>query len=230
MSKQEKMTPTNLTAPNGDGAPANGAPANGAASLAIVEERFLRLAESLDAHVFILELDSMKPIFFNRDEFLGYSREELLASAAIFRAVHPDDAAAVREFSRRPASLPPGETAALEYQLKNKAGEWEWVRHRASGLSYNEDGRPTQLLVLLNVLTAQRKKEDALRQAQEHFQILTDNLPGVAYLCNNDELYSMLFISENVAELTGYPHKLFQTNELSFTHLYHPDDVPALEA
>ncbi|MEA2029051.1 MAG: PAS domain-containing protein, partial [Campylobacterota bacterium] len=43
-----------------------------------------------------------------------------------------------------------------------------------------------------------------LNESQQHLQSLISNLPGVAYRCNNDEDWSMLFLSNKCKELTGY--------------------------
>ncbi len=55
---------------------------------------------------------------------------------------------------------------------------------------------------------------------------LNRHLPGVLYRCNNDTDRSMLYISDSVAHLTGYPATAFYQSgkNLSFQRLIHPDD------
>lgn len=198
---------------------------NGLSHLSAAEERFLRLAESLAAYVFILDLGQFKSVFFNQEQFLGYSREEMLSSSAAFRTVHPDDAADVRAFSQRLSQLAAGEQVALEYRLQNKAGQWEWVSHRATGLAYDKNGRPTQLLILLDVLTEKRRTEEALRQTKKQFGTMADNLPGMVYHCQNDENWTMTFISRGAQSLTGYqPDDLIRNQRIAYADLIHPDD------
>lgn len=54
---------------------------------------------------------------------------------------------------------------------------------------------------------------------------LMHNLPGIAYRCYNDEQWTMIYISEGCASVTGYPSAaLLNNNLLSFDDLIHEDD------
>ena len=70
--------------------------------------------------------------------------------------------------------------------------------------------------------------EAALRESEERFRTLADNIPGVIYLCRNDERYTMLYLNEAVEQLTGYPREDFIEGRVSFVELYHPDDAPGI--
>lgn len=70
----------------------------------------------------------------------------------------------------------------------------------------------------------------ALSASEERFRVLVENIPGVVYLCLNDERYSMLYLSAEVESLTGHPASVFLAGELSFVDLYHPDDAPGIVA
>jgi len=54
---------------------------------------------------------------------------------------------------------------------------------------------------------------------------LMHNLPGMAYRCNNDADWTMLFVSEGCLGLTGYhPLELLYNGNKSYEELIHPDD------
>ena len=54
---------------------------------------------------------------------------------------------------------------------------------------------------------------------------LLSDLPGVVYRCRNDRSWTMLGLSENVEDLTGYaPSDLVGNATLPFAELIHPDD------
>ncbi|MCO5353881.1 MAG: PAS domain S-box protein [Bryobacteraceae bacterium] len=87
--------------------------------------------------------------------------------------------------------------------------------------------RERALLRFEDVLEARTR---ALRESEKRFRTLVENSPGVTYLCLNDQRYSMLFISEQIRQLTGYDRSAFLAGEVSLTDLYHPDDLPGIRA
>lgn len=70
------------------------------------------------------------------------------------------------------------------------------------------------------------KMEQALRENEEQFRSLITNIPGIAFRCMDDKDWSMIFISDAVEAITGYPAQDFilPNPKRSFTELYHPDD------
>ena len=79
-------------------------------------------------------------------------------------------------------------------------------------------------LVSLRALGEASPTARALRGSDRNFQALVEAMPGVVYLCRNDERYSMLWLSPAVEELTGHAAEDFLSERVSFTELYHPED------
>ena len=73
-----------------------------------------------------------------------------------------------------------------------------------------------------------KEREKALQDSEEKFRLLAENVPGVIYLCNNDEKWTMLYLNEAVEEITGYHRDEFLQDRISFVDLYHPDDSAAI--
>ncbi|MBK1695219.1 hypothetical protein CKO09_10805 [Chromatium weissei] len=76
------------------------------------------------------------------------------------------------------------------------------------------------------------RKETALALAarEQHFRNLVDTIPGTVYRCLLDEFWTMLFISDEVERLTGYPATDFINNAVrTFASLIHPDDTQLVE-
>lgn len=77
---------------------------------------------------------------------------------------------------------------------------------------------------LLGAALFRERAQRALSDSEERFRVLVENVPGVVYLCRNDARFSMIYLSDEVVELTGEPAPRFLSDELSFVELYHPDD------
>ncbi|KAF0864724.1 PAS domain S-box protein [Pseudomonas sp. LD120] len=66
----------------------------------------------------------------------------------------------------------------------------------------------------------------ALQESENRFRGLVANLPGVVYRCENDANWTMRYMSDEVACLTGYPASDFIDNRVrSFSSVVHPDDL-----
>lgn len=74
-------------------------------------------------------------------------------------------------------------------------------------------------------ITEQMEAEMALQESQRTLETLMSNLPGMAYRCRSNRLWSMDFVSTGCIKLTGYhPDELTRTEGLSFADLIHLDD------
>jgi PAS domain S-box-containing protein len=84
--------------------------------------------------------------------------------------------------------------------------------------------------LLISGLLAQRASvEHALHESQRAFETLMGNLPGMAYRCLNDEHWTMKFVSEGAAALTGYrPADLIDNRSVAYADLIVPEDQAAV--
>jgi diguanylate cyclase (GGDEF)-like protein/PAS domain S-box-containing protein len=72
-----------------------------------------------------------------------------------------------------------------------------------------------------------RDAESALRENERALSTLLGNIPGMAYRCGVDDLWTLEFASEGCIQLTGYrPIDLIDNRVISFVDLVHPGDRP----
>lgn len=65
-----------------------------------------------------------------------------------------------------------------------------------------------------------------LKEKEERFRTLVDNIPGVVYRCRNDQTWTTQFVSNGVENLTGYPVSDFlEHGQRTFASLIHPHDL-----
>ncbi|MFA6636685.1 MAG: PAS domain S-box protein [Candidatus Omnitrophota bacterium] len=86
------------------------------------------------------------------------------------------------------------------------------------------DGEEVLLETFVDV-TELRKIQDKIKENEEKYRTLVENMPGVVFRCINDEKWSMLFISEEIQRMTGYPASDFIGNSVrSFASIIHEED------
>lgn len=151
-------------------------------------------------------------------QMYGYSREEFL-SMTILDIRPPEDVPNLL------ASLP---------NLKGRLDHEDLWRHRRKDGTVFQvevtshdtlyDGKVARI-VLAHDVTTKKEIEKALRDSEEKYRLLTQNLPGVVYLCRNDERYTMLHLNDEVETLTGYHKQEFLSERKSFVDLFHPSET-----
>jgi two-component system sensor histidine kinase/response regulator len=93
--------------------------------------------------------------------------------------------------------------------------------------------REPELLRIDDILydvTGCRQQEEQLKAREQQFRNLVETIPGITFQCLPDEDWTMLFISDEVERLSGYPASDFIHNKArTFASLIHPDDVQYVE-
>lgn len=94
----------------------------------------------------------------------------------------------------------------------------------------DNEGNPQYLLGICEDITERKQTEEALRESEERFRSLVSNLPGAIFRCSSDRDLTMDFISEAIADISGYPASDFiQKQVRSFNSIVHPEDIIRLK-
>src|SRR5579864_8607468 len=72
-----------------------------------------------------------------------------------------------------------------------------------------------------------REAEQSLRERERLLDSLMGVLPGSAYRALADEHWNVLFVSQGIDEVTGYPPDEFTSRRLNYNHLMLPEDRAA---
>ena len=74
-------------------------------------------------------------------------------------------------------------------------------------------------------ITKRRKAEQELQENEQNLRTIIENLTGVVYRCKNDEDWTMLFLSDNVLELTGYTkEEILHNKTINFNKIIVAED------
>ena len=83
---------------------------------------------------------------------------------------------------------------------------------------------------LSNEITLREASEKRLRESEEKFKSLVENIPGAAYRGLLDDKRTMLYISEPIFEISGYDAEVFIDNAIKpYQAIIHPEDEAMIE-
>jgi PAS domain S-box-containing protein len=155
-------------------------------------------------------------------EILGYEIHELIAlpPGRVKNLLHPDDRARVWETLQKRMA---GEDVPSNYECRvlRKDATTRWVEIFASIIRYR-DQPATQAFAV--DITERKKTEAALRQSEEKYRLVSENIPVVVYSALPDGKSTPLMISGKIAELTGYTKEEFLSDPQLFSRVVYPED------
>jgi PAS domain S-box-containing protein len=153
-------------------------------------------------------------------EILGIDRQVFETNPGIVMdLVHPDDKA---EFVRRNE----------EAGVKLVPFRWDGrLLVRGKILWVHFESLPRQVANgdvlwtgILYDISDRKRAEEALRDSEERYRTMIDNLPGFVYRCVNDRDWTMSFMSDGCRDITGYaPEDFVGNKKLSFNDIIRPD-------
>ena len=162
------------------------------------------------------------------ETILGYTPEEWTSDPMLWiDHLHPDDRERVRAESDR--SDRTGEPFSMEYRTFAKDGREVWLRDESS-LVASQEGQPARVQGVMFDITARKRAELALQQAENRFRTLVEQLPAVVYIDAVDEVSTATYISPQYERLLGFtPEERLADPEMWLRQL-HPDDRERVQA
>lgn len=111
----------------------------------------------------------------------------------------------------------------IEVQIITFKGNERWVR--ALGQAEYENGRCKRLYGTFQDIDEQVKLVQIIKDKELQYRTLISNISSVTFRCLNDATWTMIFVSDAIEQLTGYPAEDFiRNNKRSYVDIIHPDD------
>ena len=152
---------------------------------------------------------------------MGYDPGEALGKN-LFDLVHPDDRPRVLEETGRGASGDVlGGTDVVECRFRDKDGSWRWME--AWVTDHQDDPAVGGIVVNARDVTERKVAEERLREAEERYRTLVEQIPVVAYIDRADGSDTPLYTSPQIEGLLGYAPEEGSGGRLWRERL-HPDD------
>jgi len=160
-------------------------------------------------------------------QMLGYESGEVDDfSCYCQHNIHPDDKAL---FSTAFMEYVEGRSSSygLEFRLRAKNGEYIWIYSRGKALERDASGRALRMVGAHTDISAQKRIEASLRESEERFRLLAENLKEVLCLV---EMGSNVLSYANPAfgKLFGMHADAFRRNPSLLAERIHPEDREAI--
>ncbi len=154
------------------------------------------------------------------DQFVnmyGYnSSKEIIGKNLINDFVVEEQKQLAKKFVRLSVAKP------FEVDTHKKDGSIITVETKGQNIPYF--GKTIRATVIYNI-TERKQYEFNLRESERTLSTLMNNLPGMAYRCENDDKWTMKFVSKGFQELTGYnPKEIINNKKRAFSDIIHPND------
>ena len=96
--------------------------------------------------------------------------------------------------------------------------------HLQGGVEFGADGRPESIHGVARDITAQRRAEEALRQAEGKYRTLVEHLPAVVYVADVGPTGIWTYVSPQIEAMLGYTAKEWMADPQLWLDALHPDD------
>src|SRR5215212_6011471 len=174
-------------------------------ALGLSEDRFRHLVEQIPAVTYVqepIDSDTPKAITYMSPQYeamLGYPPEkEILDEEHWLRVLHPDDRERVLAEELRTDET--GEPYRIEYRQIARDGRVVWVHDEAT-LIRDEEGNALYWLGVQYDITEQKRIEEELRQSEERFKVLSQEVVEGIILSENGRIIDA---NRSVTEMFGY--------------------------
>jgi PAS domain S-box-containing protein len=193
--------------------------------LRTTEAKYRTLVEQLPLATYIdgpAGLESSTYLSPQIEAMSGYGPEEWLADKQLFQKIlHPEDHDRVIEAIRRATAN--AEPVEQEYRVLARDGSVRWW-HDAAVVVRDEKGRPSYRQGYAVDITARKETEERVREAEERYRTLVEQLPLATYIDALDPTSSAIYMSPQIEAMLGYTPEEWTADKELFPKLLHPDD------
>ena len=125
-----------------------------------------KVNNTIPGAIYVFDAKEYKNVYSNNklNEFIGYDPNELneLSVNAIDKLIHPDDRESLRTHLNNLYASEDGKILNQSFRIKNKNGDYKWVRNYEAVFKRNEDGSVWQIIGITMDADKEKNTEEAL--------------------------------------------------------------------
>lgn len=155
-------------------------------------------------------------------KLFGVTREQVLGTSFFEEIAEPDRERVLARLNAITADNPIS-TASHEVILADGSSAWQEWTDRGF---FDDDGKIIEYQSVGRDITEKTLAEIALRDSEEKYRILIDNIPSVSWATDDKGITT--FISSNVTDIIGFsPEEIYADSDGLWFGRVHPDDLEA---
>jgi len=194
------------------------------------EEKYRRLFELSEDPMWLIVDDRFVIANQSSAQLLGYETVEALTDS------HPSKFSP--EFQADGQSSYEKANAMMAIAYREGYHRFEWTHKKSNAETFLVEvsltripyGGDEALFCIWRDITERKLADIELAEKETQFHSLVENIPGSTYRCLLDEHWTMLFVSNAIQTLSGYPASDFIGDNpvRTFAEIIHPDDTQAV--
>ena len=187
------------------------------------EEKFRTMAEQSFMSIYIIQDGLFKYRNQRAADVSGYTREDIKnwKPYEYAKIIHPEDREYVLEQSKKKQQGELDVINRYKFRIIKKSGEVAWIDNFSKTINYK--GR-TADLVMTEDITEKIVAEQKLKESEEKYRTLIENMPDTIYSSLPDETSTTIFLSNRWEDWTGIPVENYLKDPNLFFQTIHPDD------
>ncbi len=180
-------------------------------AIRVSEERWRSLVQN--APNIILSIDQNEKITFINKVMPGFDLETVIGKS-IFDFVLPESVEVMRKsFQKVFATGEPENYSVMGDGIDKKSA---WYSSRVGAIK--QDGKVISLLIISSDITAQKEAEEAIRESEEKFRVLTESTSAAIFIFKGEQFR---YLNSYAELLTGYTKE--ELINKKFWEIVHPD-------
>ncbi|HEY0679489.1 MAG TPA: PAS domain-containing protein [Chitinophagaceae bacterium] len=196
-----------------------------------------RITETSPGIIYVFDVNERKDIYINKtvQEFLGYTREDVneMANTMLTSLVHPEDLPLIARYEENFGSIADGEIRSVRYRIKNKQGEYRWLRTYESVFKRDAEGKVVQKIGIGIDVHNEKMYADKLHQHEAQLQQneeLYKQAQALSHIGNWTWLIkdNRILWSDEMFRIYGLSPQSEEINFERFASFIHPEDKEEL--
>lgn len=191
------------------------------------EERYRNLVERMPSITYIEGItQGTGPLTYispQIESILGYTAEEWTTNPVGWRAyMHEDDIPRVSALYDA-VSAEGRSSMVVDYRMRAEDGRWVWFRDESVQV-VDLTGAPQFWQGVMHDITSQKEAEDRVKEAEQRYRILVEQLPTAVYIDALDGIAKSVYMSPQIEQISGYAPEEWVADEDMWRKVLHEED------